>query len=445
MKITPQSSFWRMVLFIWFMVIMSQSFTLWFAFFYVYIPGVKQAAQLVSLEMRTLEASAGLTDQKRLIEALMKSQPENSGVFITIDESEVPDEVDYVLTDLFVEPMKDVLGAHAQVRLGVSPKPGLWVTDDASNGIWVHLPLDHFMPYDGLLVISWLVGTPALAMFLAAAFVRRFSRLLKRLEDAARRIGRGEPVMTLDMENGPQEIIAVNQAFNQMRKNLQEATRERALLLAGISHDLRTPLTRMRLTAEFLGENDQELQEGMIRDIQDMDEILDQFIAFIRDGNDEATEVGDLNEVIHEVASLFQVDDVDLTVDIQPVPDISLKRLSLKRMLGNLVGNAIRHGGGKVEIFSGMENGEICVVVADRGPGLAEKEMLALFQPFARGDESRSTQGSGLGLAIVKRIVDMHHGRVELRNREAGGLEARVYLPVTGSMVPPESMMARMR
>ncbi len=445
LKITPQSSFWRMVLLIWAVVIMSQSFTLWFAFHYVYIPGVKQVAQLVSLEMRTLESSMELIDKPILIERIMADQPENGRVFITIDESDVPDETSYVMTDLFVEPMKEVMGEGAQVRLGISPKPGLWVSNDALDGVWIHLPLDHFLPYDGLLVSSWVFGIPALAFALAAIFVRRFSRLLKRLEDAARRIGRGEPVMTLDMDHGPREIIAVNQAFNQMRNNLQEATRERALLLAGISHDLRTPLTRMRLTAEFLGVNDVELQEGMIRDIQDMDDILDQFIAFIRDGSDEATDVGDLNEVIYEVVSQFKADDADISVDTQDVPDISLKRLSLKRMFGNLIGNAIRHGGGKVDVYSGMENGEICVVVADRGPGLTETEMLALFRPFARGDESRSTQGSGLGLAIVKRIVDMHHGRVELRNREGGGLEARVYLPVTGEMVPPESMMARIR
>ena len=151
MKITPQSSFWRMVLLIWAVVIMSQSFTLWFAFQYVYIPGVKQVAQLVSLEMRTLESSMELIDKPALIDKIMADQPENGRVFITIDESDVPDETSYVMTDLFVEPMKDVMGAGAQVRLGVSPKPGLWISNDALDGVWIHLPLDHFLPYDGLL------------------------------------------------------------------------------------------------------------------------------------------------------------------------------------------------------------------------------------------------------------------------------------------------------
>ncbi len=114
-------------------------------------------------------------------------------------------------------------------------------------------------------------------------------------------------------------------------------------------------------------------------------------------------------------------------------------------MFANLVGNAIRHGGGDVEVYSGMEDGEICVRVADRGSGLTEQEMHDLFQPFARGDQSRTTTGSGLGLAIVKRIVDMHHGRVQLQNREGGGLEAIVRFPVTGELIPPESLMAHLR
>ncbi|RLU00989.1 MAG: hypothetical protein D9N11_12265 [Ketobacter sp.] len=199
----------------------------------------------------------------------------------------------------------------------------------------------------------------------------------------------------------------------------------------------------MRLTAELLGES--EFTEGMVRDIEDMNAILDQFILFVRDGSDEQTEVGDLNEVIVEVVSQFESEGRSIHTRLHELPGISLKRLSLKRMFANLIGNAIRHGGGEVEVRSGMEDGEICVVVADRGRGLTEKEMYELFQPFARGDLSRTSKGSGLGLAIVKRIVDMHHGRVQLRNREGGGLEAIVHFPVTGDLVPPDSLMARLR
>jgi len=339
--------------------------------------------------------------------------------------------------------MRKRLGPGAQVRLGFDPDPSIWVSTPQLGTLWVRFPLENFGRYEAMAFLAWVIGTPVLAFLVASFFVRQLNRPLKNLESAARRIGRGEPVKDRLLPNATREINAVNQAFLQMSENLQRVDRERALLLAGISHDLRTPLTRMRLTAELLGES--EFTEGMVRDIEDMNAILDQFILFVRDGSDEKTEVGDLNEVIGEVVSQFESENRAVRTDLQPLPGISLKRLSLKRMFANLIGNAIRHGGGDVEVHSGMEDGEICVRVADRGAGLTETEMHDLFEPFARGDQSRTTTGSGLGLAIVKRIVDMHHGRVRLQNREGGGLEAIVTFPVTGDLVPPESLMAHLR
>lgn len=441
MKLVPQSSFWRTVLMIWLVVLITQVFFLVFAYYYLFLPGVQQTAHVVMLEIDTIEASADIIGRDKVIEALSKHE----NIYITDDETQVAiaDNVDFA--GRFFAPMRDVLGPETELRVGSSPRPGLWITHPKLQGMWIHYPLQNWGQYEGWIVLIWSVGTPLFAFVIAALFVRQLNRPLKRLATAATRTGRGEPVANLNIESGPREIIAVNQAFNQMRKSLQEATRERALLLAGISHDLRTPLTRMRLTAELLGATDPELTEGMVRDIEDMDAILDQFIAFIRDGNDEDTEVGDLNEVIQEVVSQYHADGVDLTYSLKELPEISLKRLSLKRMFMNLIGNAVRHGGGKIDVESGLKDGEILVTVADRGPGLTEEEMYALFQPFARGDESRSTQGSGLGLAIVKRIVDMHHGRVTLENREGGGLVALVYLPVTGQLVPPDSMLSGIR
>src|SRR5690606_12833736 len=109
------------------------------------------------------------------------------------------------------------------------------------------------------------------------------------------------------------------------------------------------------------------------------------------------------------------------------------------------IGNALRVGGGKVAVSTSVQDGVMCVAIADRGPGLSEKELHYLFQPFARGDQSRTTKGSGLGLAIVKRVVDMHHGRVQLRDRDGGGLEAVVFLPLTGELVPPDSLLQGIR
>ncbi len=441
MRLVPQSSFWRTVLLMWLVVLVTQAAVLTFAIYYLYLPSVKQSANLAMLEIDTLAAINDLVGREEILTALQR----HHGQMVTDDESLVPPAKDYPFANVFLGPMADYLGPDVTLRVAFSPQPAVWMTHQKLNGVWIQYPLQNIGEYEGLIILGWSVGTPALAFLAAALFVRQLNRPLKELERAAKRIGRGESVSKLNIESGPQEIIALNKAFNQMRKGLAQATRERALLLAGISHDLRTPLTRMRLTVELLGSSDPELTDGIIRDIEDMNAILDQFIAFVRDGNEEATEVGDLNEVIKEVVVQHEADGVIISSELLDLPEISLKRLSLKRMFANLIGNAVRHGGGRVDVRSELHDGEIRVTVGDRGPGLTEKEMHELFQPFARGDASRGTKGSGLGLAIAKRIAEMHHGRIELRNREGGGLESVVCLPVTGEFLPPDSMLSGMR
>lgn len=424
---------------VWLVILLSQISTLWFAVYYLYLPGVKQNAKLVALEMDSIRY---LVDDERRDELLARLQQEHN-IDVTSDPFIVPAENEGLFGEIFVQPMRERMGRGAEVRLGLEPSPGLWVSTPQLGSLWVRFPFENFGRYEAIAFLTWLIGTPAIAFIIATVFVRQLNRPLKSLEQAAKKIGRGEQVTSLLRENTSRELHAVNRAFLQMSDDLQKVNRERALLLAGISHDLRTPLTRMRLSAELLG--DSEFSEGMVRDIEDMNAILDQFILFVRDGSDEETELGDLNEVIVEVVSQFESEGRSISTELHKLPEISLKRLSLKRMFANLIGNAIRHGGGAVDVYSGLQSGEICVIVSDRGAGLTEQEMEELFQPFARGDQSRTTTGSGLGLAIVKRIVDMHHGRVKLRNRDGGGLEAVVHFPITGDLVPPDSMMKGMR
>ncbi len=424
---------------VWLVILLSQISTLWFAVYYLYLPGVKQNAKLVALEMDSIRY---LVDDERRDELLARLQQEHN-IDVTSDPFIVPAENEGLFGEIFVQPMRERMGRGAEVRLGLEPSPGLWVSTPQLGSLWVRFPFENFGRYEAIAFLTWLIGTPAIAFIIATVFVRQLNRPLKSLEQAAKKIGRGEQVTSLLRENTSRELHAVNRAFLQMSDDLQKVNRERALLLAGISHDLRTPLTRMRLSAELLG--DSEFSEGMVRDIEDMNAILDQFILFVRDGSDEETELGDLNEVIVEVVSQFESEGRSISTELHQLPEISLKRLSLKRMFANLIGNAIRHGGGAVDVYSGLQSGEICVIVSDRGAGLTEQEMEELFQPFARGDQSRTTTGSGLGLAIVKRIVDMHHGRVKLRNRDGGGLEAVVHFPITGDLVPPDSMMKGMR
>ena len=246
---------------------------------------------------------------------------------------------------------------------------------------------------------------------------------------AAGRIGRGKRVRLLG-NSRPSEIAEVYRAFNQMAQDVEQASRDRSMLLAGVSHDLRTPLTRMRLSTELLSDAEPELTDGMIRDIEDMDAILDQFMAYIRDGSAEASESGDINELISEVVAPLNSNGEAVRLCLQAVPEFEFRRLSIKRVLTNLIENALIHGGTGVEVCTYLQQAgpesRLIVSVLDRGPGVEVLEGDALFSPFIRGDQARSTRGTGLGLAIVKRITDSHGASVQLLNRIGGGTEARL-------------------
>jgi len=257
---------------------------------------------------------------------------------------------------------------------------------------------------------------------------RSISRPLKRLEFAAREVGRGDRPGELKIV-GTSELKAVTRSFNQMAHDVQQFEEDRTLLLAGISHDLRTPLTRIRLASEFLNDQDQELRDDIIRDTEDMDEIIDQFIGFVRNGRDEQVEREDLNELIRLVTAPLDFPPMEFNLQLADLPDFSFKPLAMKRLLTNLVENAKRYGGNHITVISEFDKKSIRLRVQDEGPGIKEESIERLFQPFQRGEAARSSTGTGLGLAIVEKITLLHEGSIRLFNRPEKGLEACLTLP----------------
>jgi len=198
-------------------------------------------------------------------------------------------------------------------------------------------------------------------------------------------------------------------------------------MLAGISHDLRTPLTRIRLSAEMMPDDDF-LKEGLIYDVEDMDAILNQFISYMRDGSDEEPQDTDINMLLQELVIQFKP--LDIRFEAQDLPVIQARSLSLKRLIGNLINNSKRYGAEPIELATKYEGDHILISVADHGEGIPDDQIEDLMQPFVRGNDARTIQGSGLGLAIVKRIVDIHSGQLSIHNRPEGGLEAIISLPL---------------
>ncbi len=336
------------------------------------------------------------------------------------------------------DPLLDSVEAEIRLQLGsgtqfakeVDGDDGFWVSFAIEgDDYWVMLPTDR-LPQDRTLQwLGW--GLLALLLALAAAYfvVSRITQPLRLLSRAAAEIGQGRRP-ALVTEAGPEELQGVMRAFNQMSRDLARLDEDRALILAGVSHDLRTPLARMRLAIEMTAADD-DLKHGMNADIDDMDRIIGQFLDFARTETGEKPEPTDLSALADELARTYRERGRELATDIQATPSSALRPMATRRMITNLLDNAYRYAEQGIELHTHAEQGFVIVEVRDRGPGIPADQVERLKQPFQRMEKARSGKGgSGLGLAIVERIARMHQGRFELLPREGGGLVARLTLPI---------------
>lgn len=358
-----------------------------------------------------------------------------AGILWKPDNEAPQGEYHWPYSDIFQRQIRGELGEDANTRLIVGDYiSSLWVSAPSLGPGWLEIPM-YPHPLRGQQIwriIAGFIAIVLLSTFTAGIFVLQLNQPLKRLVYAARQLGKGRGVH-LPTNNTLSEMTEVYTAFNQMSDDVEKANSERDLMLAGVSHDLRTPLTRLRLSVELM-DGDEEFKDDMVRDIEDMNEILDQFIAFIRDGRDEALEELDLNELVKEVVIPFNQNEQKVRLFLEDVPLILGRWVSLKRLMVNLINNALNYSHDVVEVTTYLANKHkspyVVFSVLDRGPGIPEEEISKVFDPFMRGNAARSGKGSGLGLAIVKRIVEQQGAHIELLNRVGGGLEAKVCLPI---------------
>jgi two-component system osmolarity sensor histidine kinase EnvZ len=333
----------------------------------------------------------------------------------------------------FSEQMSAELGGEALVHIEQGDTFAFWVQPPQAPQYWVKVPLSGLDETDFSPLTFYLLLIGVLSVGGAWVFARHLNRPLKSLQQAALQVGRGDIPPPLNVDKGSTEIIAVTRAFNYMAEGIKRLEQDRALLMAGVSHDLRTPLTRIRLASEMMSEPDSWIRDGIINDIEDMNAIIDQFIDFLRHHKQEALQSVNLNDLISELVLAEQVQQRLFITELDPkLPIIMLRKIAIKRMLNNLLENALRYSDGDIEITTGYEKSrkQLYLEVRDHGPGIPEHKMDAMFAPFTQGDEARGSGGSGLGLAIIKKIVDMHQGSISLFNHAHGGLIVRVYLPI---------------
>jgi len=324
--------------------------------------------------------------------------------------------------------IRAALGPATRFAFARDELEGFWVSFNMDEDeYWVMLPRERFEPDFGLGWLGWGLAVLAIALAGASLIASHIARPLAAITRAAGRLGRGEAHQPLP-EAGPRELRTVAAAFNRMASDLDGLEQERATVLAGISHDLRTPLSRLRLALEMSGAQP-DIAEGMGADIEEMDRVIGQFLDYAR-GEDEARAEGDLDALAGDVAAAAARRGERVAFRAGGVPRLAFAPLALRRAIGNLVNNALRHAGGAVEVATRVDGNLALVEVLDRGPGVPAAEIERLKRPFTRLDTARGGGGggSGLGLAIVERVGRAHGGRLELAPREGGGLAARLFL-----------------
>jgi two-component system osmolarity sensor histidine kinase EnvZ len=336
--------------------------------------------------------------------------------------------------DPFAEQMHHRLSQALDLELGRAVKfhfahgqggPGLWVrlAGEPERWLWVAMPFPAPERWsDGVLVIP---GVGFVLAFVAALFlVVQVNRPLRRLGAALAMVGGQSEPKPLSAE-GSSEIRALTENFNAMLDRLKRLENDRTTMLAGIAHDMRTPITRLQLQIELSGG---ERKDAMLRELAQMSEIFDQFRIFAGGGQGERAEARDLGLLLEELAEPWC--EQGLALDLQAELTAVVKPAALRRAVGNLLNNAFAYGAEPVSLRLRARGDEVLIEISDHGRGIPEADVAEALKPFSRLDPARGGSGhSGLGLAIVERLIADMGGRLELENCIGAGLLARLILP----------------
>jgi two-component system osmolarity sensor histidine kinase EnvZ len=427
-RLVPRTSFWRTTIVILLVISASQFLSFLFFLDNQYLPSVRVYAQFT-----VLQANNYFRDGHDIgVESIREELKKATGIEARIPKSGVeppPHEsfpfLDYVVR-AYAQQVADDLREPVEVRLEFRKSPVVWVHAPSFGNTWLVVPWKFLRQYDRYVIIAYAIVNPILSVLAAFLISSQLNRHLRKLSAAAQRVGSGDGLPRLDEKRGPKEFVDVNRVFNRMARDLDGARKDRELLLAGVSHDLRTPLTRIRLAAEFL--RDDELRDGIARDIDDMNAIIDQFIAFIREGRDEPLEEGDLNDLVRETAQPF--DAGRLMLDLGDIPRVKFRRLAIKRLLDNLLTNAFRYApAGEVTVRTRPIRGAVILTVADRGPVFHRircRSCCSRSRAVTRRARPRGRAWAWRSCSGLRRCIA---AAWSCATGKEGGLSVRVFLP----------------
>lgn len=438
MKLAPASLLWRTLFVIVAALVLSQASALWLLHSFVTQPRVAFGVRQFVSHLKTISAALETMSAEQQ-EDFIARIVEKEGIRISPARGteRMQPAGDLAPIRIFRERLRETFGPQTEVYVRAAEGRDdfrarvLWVKLPAGQrDFWVAFPRGRLDRDPSLALVAWSAVGLLIAILATFLLVWRLNRPLGELAQAAARLGKGgdpPPVA----EAGPAEIREVARAFNQMKEDLRRSERERATFLAGVSHDLRTPLARLRLELEMLGDKvDDDARRAMVADVDDLKAIIDQFIDFTRSETAEPLVPTNLSELARSCAERAARAGLAVRCELDAVPLVMVRPLAMQRLVDNLLVNAQKHAGGEVLVRTAAAEGGITLSVLDRGPGIDAALAERLKQPFTRLDEARSgASGAGLGLFIANRVASIHGGRLDLLPREGGGLEARVTLP----------------
>lgn len=396
-----------------------------------------QVISVVTITHAALTHSAPELRRELLFELVSN---EGIRIFPLEDDDRIdPPPDNYLMPDIEAL-VKAKLGSDTRFSARVNGVAGFWVSfkiDD--DEYWLMLDRERLRGLTGFQWLGW-ASLVSLLSLLGAAIISSLINLpLSRLTAAARAIAQGRQPAPLP-EKGPSEIIEANRSFNQMVDDLQQVESDRAVILAGISHDLRTPLARMQLEVEMANLSD-EAREGIQSDIGQMDDIIGQFLDYARPTEASSFTDVDMSGLLHDLArEAMRLPDVKITTAIADGAHVMGNPTDLRRVLNNLIENARRYGKTpegeftEIDIACQLKGSNaarrVIIEVQDHGPGVPAEKIEQMLKPFTRLDTARGqANGAGLGLAIVERVLLRHGAELQVRNRSGGGLAFQISIP----------------
>jgi two-component system osmolarity sensor histidine kinase EnvZ len=401
------------------------------------IPRAEQLANQI-ISVVTITRAALTHSAPDLRSELLFDLASNEGIRIypleASDRIEAPHES--TLMPMLQQRVKSRLGANTRFAGKVNDVAGFWVSFKIDeDDYWLMLDRDRVDRVGGIQWIGWAAITLLLALLGAVFISQLINQPLANLTAAARAIAKGRQIDPLP-EKGLTEIREANRSFNQMMADLNQIESDRAIILAGISHDLRTPISRMLLEVEMASLPD-DARLGMQSDLAQMDGIIGQFLDYAKPTDTASFTRIDLSLMLAQTAQEAErLPDVRISTQLDTDTNVRGNPIDLKRVINNLIENARRYGKAagsdltEIELHCRADGNRVRIEVIDHGNGIPEADMDRLRRPFTRLDTARGqANGAGLGLAIVERVVKRHNGTLSLRNRPLGGLAVEISLP----------------